>query len=100
MQYDNTENTCDCASNKYSLYPRLPVSSYTAEHKSVGTMDRKDSTVACKCSRSSVFIWLLEGTPSVLLTVSRCDRDVGRDNITSKRCNVANEIYGRANNAG
>ena len=50
---DTKKSTCDCASNKYSLYPRLSDSSYAAEHKSVGTMERKDSTVLCKCSRPS-----------------------------------------------
>ena len=53
-KHDTKKSTCDRASSKYSLYPRLSDSSYTAEHKSVGTMDRKDSTVLCKCSRSSV----------------------------------------------
>ena len=56
-------------------------------------MDRKDSTVLCKCSRPlTLFVWFL-GALSVQVTVSRCDKEIGRDNMMSKRCNVANEIY-------
>lgn len=95
---NNIESTCDCASSKYSLYPRLSDTSYAAEQSSIGTMDRKDSTVLCKCSRLSIsFVWLL-GMLSVQLMVIRWDKHIGRDKITSKRCSVANEICWRIEN--